>query len=303
MAVITTGSFAKALWPGVNAWYGKAYEEHKQEWDMLVDTHSSSRHWEEDVGLSGFGLPVIKPEGQSISYDSEQQGFTTRYTHVVYAKGFIVTKEAFEDDLYNVVGERKAKALAFAMRQGKENVVANVYNRAFSNSYTGGDGVRLISTAHANVAGGTWSNESSTSASLSEAALEQACIDIMSWTDDRGLLISVQPQALILPPALVFEAQRILGSQYRVGTGDNDINALVALNKFPMGIKVNHYLSSSTAWFLKTNVKNGLKLFQRSPMRFDMDNDFDTENAKFKATARYSAGWTDPRAIYGSQGA
>lgn len=303
MAVITTGSFAKALWPGVNAWYGDAYKEHKEEWSDLVSTFTSDRAYEEDVGVSGFGLAVVKSEGGAISYDTETQGFTTRYTPVVYAKGFIVTREAFEDDLYGVVGKRKARGLAFGMRQTKEIVVANIYNRHQTTGYNGGDGVVLSSASHPLVAGGTLSNRSSTNAALSEAALEQACIDVSAWTDDRGLKVSIIPQSLHIPYALEFEANRILRSQYRVGTAENDINALQLLNKFPGGIKLNHYFTSSTAWFLRTNAPDGLKLFQRSAMRFDMDNDFDTENAKFKAAERYSVGWTDFRSLYSSAGA
>jgi len=305
MAVITTGNFAKALWPGVNAWYGDSYAEHKVQYTGLVDSESSERAYEEDVGVSGFGLAVIKTQGGPIQYDTEQQGFTTRYTPTVFAKGFMVTREAFDDDLYGVVGKRKAKGLAFAMRQTKEIVVANVYNRHQTAGFTGGDGVVLSSTAHVNVAGGTWSNRSSTNAALSEAALEQAVIDVGDWNDDRGLKIAAQAQKLIIPTELEFEANRILKSQYRVGTAENDINALNMLNKFPQGISINNYLTSSTAWFLRTNGagSNGFKLFQRWDMKFDMDNDFDTFNAKFLAVERYSVGWTDPRCLYSSAGA
>ena len=303
MAVITTGNFAKALWPGVNAWYGDEYNTHKTQWTELVDTESSERAYEEDVGLSGFGLPVVKAQGGSIQYDTEQQGFTTRYTPVVYAKGFMVDREAFDDDLYGIVGKKKAKGLAFAMRQGKEIVVTNIYNRHQTAGFTGGDGSILSVTTHANVAGGTWSNRSSTNAALAEASLEQAVIDIGDWNDDRGLKIALSAQKLVIPTELEFEANRILKSQYRVGTAENDINALNLLNKFPQGIAVNNYLTSSTAWFLKTNAQNGFKLFQRWDMRFDIDNDFDTFNAKFLAVERYSVGWTDPRCIYSSAGA
>lgn len=303
MAVITTATWSKALWPGVNAWYGDEYNKFQEEWSGLVDKQSSTRAYEEDVGVSGFGLATVKTEGGSITYDTEQQGFTTRYTPTVYAKGFIVTKEAFEDDLYGVVGKRRAKGLAFGMRQTKETVVANIYNRHQTAGFTGGDGVVLSSTAHPNVSGGTWSNRSTTNAALSEAALEQAVIDIGDWTDDRGLKIAVMAQSLCIPTELEFEANRILKSQYQVNTAENQINALYLLNKFPGGIKMNHYLTSSTAWYLKTNTPDGFKLFQRSEMRFDQDNDFDTNNAKFKAEERYSVGWTDPRCVYSSAGA
>lgn len=302
MSVITSGSFAKALWPGVNAWYGKAYTEYPVEWDKLFSKYTSSRAYEEDVGTSSFGLAVVKPEGDSISYDSERQGFTSRYSHVVYALGFVVTREAFDDDLYDVVGQRKAQGLAFSMRQTKETVGANVYNRAFNSSYTGGDGVALCSASHPNVAGGTWSNTLATAADLSEAALEQAMIDIAGYTNDRGLLIAARPTDLIIPRQLMFEAHRILKADGRVGTDLNDPNAIKDMGLF-QNVVVNHYLTDSDAWFLRTNVPHGMKYFERRADAFEMDNDFDTENAKFKATARYSFGWTDARGIYGSPGA
>ena len=301
--VINTSSFAKALWPGVNAWYGKAYDEFPVEWDKLFDKFTSNRAWEEDVGVSSFGLASIKPEGQSMNYDSERQAFITRYQHVVYALGFIVTREAFDDDLYDVVGQRRAQSLAFSMRQTKEVVGANVYNRAFNTSYTGGDGVALAVNNHPNYAGGTWSNILATASDLSEAALEQACIDISKWTNDRGLRIAVQPQCIVIPTDLEFEANRILKAEYRVGTNLNDPNATELLQKFPKGICLNHYLTDTDAWFIRTNVQHGMKYFERRADSFDMDNDFDTENAKFKASARYSFGWTDPRGIYGTPGA
>lgn len=302
MSIINSGSFAKALWPGVNAWYGKSYDEYEVEYTKLFDKFSSSRAFEEDVGISSFGLAVVKPEGSPISYDSERQGFTTRYQHVVYALGFVITREMMEDDQYDVVGQRKAQGLAFSMRQTKEIVAANVYNRAFNSSYTGGDGVSLVNTAHANVAGGTWSNQIATAADLSEAALEQACIDIAGFTNDRGLLIGVRPKTLILPRQLMFEAKRILQTEGRVGTDNNDLNALKNMGLIPETV-VNHFLTDTDAWFIRTNVKDGMKYFERRADSFDMDNDWDTENAKFKATARYSFGWTDPRALYGSAGA
>lgn len=300
--VINTGSFSKALWPGVNAWYGKAYDEFKVEWTDLFDQYTSRKAYEEDVGISSFGLAQVKPEGQGVAYDTEIQGFITRYTHVAYALGFIVTKEAFDDDQYDVIAERRARALAFSMRQTKEVVAANVYNRAFNASYTFGDGTCLINSAHPNAIGGTWSNTLSTNANLSEAALEQACIDIARFTNDRGLKISVLPRSIIIAPEQMFELERILKSQYRVGTANNDINALVSMGKFPEGVKVNHYLTSTTAWFIRTNVPDGMKYFSRSDDSFTEDNDFDTMNAKFKAYSRYSFGATDVRALYGAQG-
>ena len=301
--VINTSSFAKALWPGVNAWYGKAYSEYPVEWDKLFDKFSSRQNYEQDVGISSFGLAKVKNEGAPIEYDNENQAFTTTYRHVVYALGFIITREIMDDDLYDVVGQRKAQGLAFSMRQTKEVIGANVYNLAFSGGPTGGDGVSMINSAHPNFAGGTWSNTLATAADLSEAALEQACIDISLFTNDRGLRIAVTPELLVIPPQLDFEAARILKSQGRVGTDNNDINAINNMNKFRKGYIVNHYLTDADAWFIRTNVPNSLKHFERIGDEFNMDNDFDTDNAKFKAYSRYSFGWTDPRGIYGSPGA
>lgn len=302
MAIMNSGSFAKALWPGVNAWYGKAYNEYDVEFEKLFDKFSSNRAFEEDVGLSSFGLAVQKGEGQPISYDQERQGFTTRYTHAVFALGFIITREIMEDDQYDVVGQNKAKGLAYSIRQTKEILGANVYNRAFNSTYTGGDGQALLSNAHPNIAGGTWSNLIATPADLSEAALEQAVIDIAGYTNDRGLRISVKPKQLIIPYTLQFEAARILKSVGRVGTDNNDINALNNMGLFK-DVIINHYLTDSDAWFIRTDVPNGMKYFERRADEFGMDNDFDTENAKFKASFRASWGWTDPKGLYGSQGA
>ena len=299
MGIITSGSFAKALWPGVNAWYGKSYNDYATEWDKLFDKNTSSKAYEEDVGLSSLGLAAVKAEGAAIQYDSERQGFTTRYNHVVYALGFIITREAFEDDQYDVVGKKKANALARSMRQTKEIVAANVYNRATTSGYTGGDGIVLLSASHVNVAGGTYSNIQS--ADLSEASLEQAFIDIEGFTDDRGLIIAAKPKSLIIPRQLRFEANRILKSDGRVGTDNNDTNALKDSGLFT-NIVVNHYLTDTDAWFIRTDVPDGMKYFERRGDAFEMDNDFDTENAKFKATGRYSFGWSDPRGLYGSMG-
>jgi len=302
MGVITTSSFAKALWPGVNAWYGKAYNDYTTEWDKLFEKNTSKKAYEEDVGLTGFGLAKVKAEGAPIEYDSDRQGFTTRYQHVVYALGFVITREMYEDDQYDVVGKRKAQGLARSMRQTKEIVGANVFNRAFNSNYKGGDGVELIATNHPNVTGGTWSNELATASDLSEAALEQAAIDIYAFTDDRGLLIAAKPQKLVIASANQFEATRILEADGRTGTDSNDPNVIKTKGVIPSVI-VNHYLTDPDAWFLLTDINDGLKYFERRGDAFEQDNDFDTENAKFKATARYSFGWTDPRAIYGSEGA
>jgi hypothetical protein len=306
---MTTGSFPKSLWPGVNKFYGKAYAEHPVEYTKLFDTFQSRRAYEEDVGVSSFGLLSVKPEAGAIVYDDEQQAFTIRYSHVNYALGFIISEEAMDDDLYDIVGERRARGLAFSMRQTKEIIAANVYNRAFNASYEGGDGVSLVAcatttdTSHPNVAGGTWTNGPSVASDLNEAALEQAYIDIAAWTNDRGLKIAVMPKTLIVPPALTFEADRFLNTPLRVGTADNDINSLKNMGKFPGGVIVNHYLTDSDAWFIRTNAPDGMKHFVRKSDTFAMDNDFDTNNAKFKGSFRCSFGWTDPRAIYGSAGA
>lgn len=302
MGVITSSSFAKALWPGVNAWYGKAYKDYPEEWSALFEKHTSKKAYEEDVGLSSFGLASQKAEGAAISYDSERQGFTTRYNHVVYALGFIITREIYEDDQYDVVGKRKANGLARSMRQTKEIIGANIFNRAATAGYTGGDGVVLLSASHPNVAGGLWSNTPSTQVDLSEAALEQAAIDIAAFRDDRGLLIAAKPKKLVIAPSNQFEAKRILGTDGRVGTDLNDVNAIKTMGIIP-SVVVNHYLTNADDWFILTDVQDGMKYFERRGDAFEMDNDFDTENAKFKATARYSFGWTDPRCVYGSTGA
>lgn len=300
--VITSSSFAKLLWPGLNSVYGKEYADYPVEWEQLFEKNTSDRAYEEDLGLSSFGLAAVKAEGAPIQYDTERQGFTSRYNHVVYALGFIITREIYEDDLYGKVGAQKAKALARSMRQTKEINGANIYNRAFTSGYVGGDGATLVSSSHANVAGGTWSNQIATASDLSEAALEQAVIDIAGFRDDRGLLIAAKPEQLVIPYQQQFEAHRILGANGRVGTDFNDPNAIKDMSLFK-DVTVNHYFTDADAWFIRTNVKDGLKYFERRADQFEMDNDFDTENAKFKATARYSFGWSDPRAIYGSAGA
>lgn len=302
MSVTTSSSFAKLLWPGINSIYGKAYNDYPEEWKALgFEVNKSSKAYEEDVGLSSFGLAAVKSEGGAISYDSERQGFTTRYNHVVYALGFIITREIYEDDQYAEVGKRKANALARSMRQTKEIVGANIFNRVTTSGYTGGDGVTLLSASHPNVAGGTWSNMPTTASDLSEAALEQASIDIAAFRDDRGLLIACKPKKLVIAPANQFEAKRILGTDGRVGTSDNDLNAIKTMGIIPE-VVVNHYLTDSDQWTIVTDVGDGLKYFERRGDQFEMDNDFDTENAKYKATARYSFGWTDPRCAYGSVG-
>lgn len=299
---INTGNFAKALWPGVNAWYGERYDKWAVEYTQLFDTESSRKAFEEDMGVSLFGLAAVKNQGGAITYDTAQQGYLTRYNHITYGLGFIITKEMVDDDLYDVIGKKNAQGLAFSMRQTKEVVGANVYNRAVTAGYLGGDGVVLLSASHPNIAGGTYSNIT-TAASLSEASLEELTIDIMQATNDRGLNISLNAECLVIPPALVYEADRILNSPLRVGTADNDLNAMKNMGKFPGGVKVNHYLTSDSAYFIRTNCPDGMKHFERRADDFSMDNDFDTDNYKYKATGRYSFGWTDPRALYGNMGA
>ncbi len=298
---INTGSFGRALWPGINAWYGKAYDEFDVEYDKIFTKLSSKKSREEDMSISSFGLAIQTGEGAAVNYDTEQQGFNDIYQHAKFALGFVITKEMYEDDLYDVVGERKAKGLAFAMRQTKETVAANILNRAFNTSYTYGDGKTLINTGHPNIAGGTWANEVATAVDISEAALEQACIDIAHYTDDRGKKIHVRPEKLIVPVELDFEVAKILKTEYEVGTDANTVN--VVRGRFPMGYHVNHYLTDTDAWFIITNVQNGMKYFERRADTFTMDDDFDTDNAKYKATARYSFGASDKRAVYGSPGA
>jgi len=300
--IITSSSFAKLLWPGINALYGKAYNDYPQEWKSLgFEMNKSSKAYEEDVGLSSFGLAGVKSEGGPISYDTERQGFTTRYNHVVYALGFIVTREIYEDDQYDQVCKRKAGALARSMNQTKEIVAANIFNRMTDTNYLGGDGSALISATHANVAGGTWSNTPTTAADMSEASLEQAVIDIAAFRDDRGLLIACKPKKLIVRPDLQFETKRILGSEGRIGTDNNDLNAIKTMGVIPE-VVINHYLTDVDQWTIITDVQDGLKHFERRADQFEMDNDFDTENAKYKATGRYSFGWSDPRCAYGSVG-
>jgi hypothetical protein len=304
MGVITSGSFAKALLPGVKAWYGRAYNEWQKEYPDLFELQKSTRAWEEEVGVTGFGLAAIKPEGHGIAYDENSQGWINRYTHVVYALGFIITREMYDDNLYDTIALRRAKALAFSIRQTKEIVGANVLNRAFNSSYKGGDGVEMCSDVHPNKSGGTWSNELSTPADLSEGALEQACIDIANFTTDRGLKIAISPQSLhVANGPNMFESERILSNPNRPDTANRDINAIYSLKMFPKGVKVNHYFTDADAWFIKTNCPDGLKYMERRKDDFDTDNDFPTENALFKATSRYSFGWTDPRNIFGSPGA
>jgi Mu-like prophage major head subunit gpT len=298
--VITTGSHPKALWPGINAWWGQSYQDWPEEWSKLVDKFTSNKHYEEDVQLVGFGLVPTKAEGAGIIYDSEIQGPVSRYTHVTYGMGYIVTQEEQEDNLYVEVSKRRSAHLARAFRLTKENVVANIYNRAFTSGYTGGDGVVLLSTAHPNTSGGTWQNKMTVDADLSQAALEDMLTLIGQSTDDRGNQISLMPRSLVVSINNWWNANRILKSAYTPGSANNDINVINATNALPEGIVLNHYLTSTTNWFIRTNCPEGLKLFERVAISFDQDNDFDTYNLKAKSRERYSAGWTDPRALFGS---
>ena len=301
---ITTGSLTKALWPGVNAWYGETYNEWPVEYTDLFAEASSSKAFEEDVGVSGFGLAVEKSEGFGVSYDDARQSFITRYINRTYCLGFQITEEAVEDNQYNlaVLGRKDAKALAFSMRQTKEILGANVYNRAFNSSYVFGDGKELCATDHPKYAGGTFANELAVAADLSEASLEQALIDIAGFTNDRGLKIAVLAQSLIIPKEFQFEAYRILKSELQSNSANNDINAIRAMGLFPGGVKVNHYLTDSDAWFIRTNCPEGMKYFNRLDNSFKPDNDFSTGNALFKARFRCSFGNTDPRGVFGSPG-
>lgn len=302
MPAITTGNHPKALWPGIKAWWGRVYDEHVTEYTDLFDEDTSERSYEEDVEVTGFGLAPIKAEGAAVSYDSETQGPVSRYTHSAYALGFIVTYEELQDNLYEKVGKRRAQALAFSMRQTQENVGANVYNRAFNSSFTGGDGVELLSTAHVTV-DGNQSNHLTVAADLSEASLEDLIIQVMGATNSRGLKISLMPKKIIVPRQLWFETNRILGSVLQNDTANNAINVLKATNALPMGIAVNHYFTDVDAWFVRTNVPRGLIHYSREAVSFTQDNDFDTSNAKSKCYQRDSYFWTDWRTLFGSPGA
>jgi len=302
MAVINTGNVPKLLWPGLNAVWGRDYTEHAKEYTDLFDIESSEMNYEEEVELTGFGLASVKQQGSAIVYDSESQQTVTRYTHTAYGLGFIITREEMDDNLYEKKGVTRTQALAFSFRQTKENVAANVYNRAFTSTFAGGDGKELLATDHPTLSGNQ-SNELATSADLSEASLEDLAIQIMNATNSRGLKIGLIAQSLIVPPALTFEATRILKSALQSGTPNNDINALKASGMFPQGIKVNHYLTDADAFFVRTNAPQGLKLFQRVRAEFAQDGDFDSGNLKYKGYERYSTGWSDFRGLYGSPGA
>lgn len=300
--VISTGNHPKALWPGVHAWVMGQYDEHPQEYSQIFDMETSNMAYEEDVELTGFGLATVKTEGGSTSYDSHTQGYTTRYTHVAYSLGYIVTREERDDNLYKSRAFKRGKQLTFAFNTTKEIVAANILNRAFNTSYAGGDGKPLLAADHPSLAG-NWSNVLSTAADLSEAAIEDLLVQISEAKNSRGLQIAIKEDKLIVAPSNVFEAERIMKSTLRNDTDTNAVNAIRSMGRFPGGVCANHYLTDADAWFIKTNAPNGMTGFNRTKFEFKKDNDFDTDNAKAKGYERYSFGWSDPRGLYGTPGA
>jgi len=302
MAVITTSNHPKALWPGIKAWWGRTYGEHDEEFKDLYDIETSSRAYEEDVQLTGFGLAPRKEQGSATTYDDETQGYVSRYTHVAYALGYICTFEEREDGLYEMVSRRRAQSNAFSMRQTKEIVAANVYNRAFDSDYVFGDGLELCSTLHTSTAG-TWSNELASPADLSEASIEDMLIQIMTAENDKGHKISLMPKSLHIHPNEWYRANRILKSSLQNDTANNATNVLKLVNALPEGIKMNHYFTDTDAWFVRTNAPRGMIMYDRNNIPLTQDNDFDTDNAKAKSYMRFSVGNTDPRGIFGSAGA
>ena len=300
---ISRSQLLKELLPGLNALFGLEYNRYGEEHKEIYEIESSERSFEEETKLSGFAAAVVKPEGSAIQYDNAQEAWTARYNHETIALGFSLTQEAIEDNLYDSLSARYVKALARAMSYTKQVKAASTLNYAFSGAYVGGDGQSLCSGAHPLVSGGTNSNQPSTAADLNETSLEAAVIQIAAWTDERGLLLAAKPKKLILPPALQFVATRLLETEKRVGTADNDINAIKSNGVVPGGYTVNHFLTDSNAWFLTTDVPNGLKHFVRAPISNDMQGDFETGNVRYRSRERYSFGWSDPLAIFGSAGA
>jgi len=303
---ISRAQLAKELEPGLNALFGMSYDTYDREYEEIFSIEDSQRAFEEEVLITGFGSAPVKTEGQGVSFDTASEGFTARYTHDTIALAFSLTDEAVEDNLYDSLGRRYVKALARSMANTKEVKGADVLNNAFNSSFAGGDGQPLISTAHPLAGGGTLANRATTMSDLNETSLEDALIDISTFTDDRGLTISVQATKLVIPPQLTFVADRILNSQQRVGTADNDINAIRNTGVLPGGYTVNHYLTDPDAFFILTSVTEageGLKMFQRTAMETSMEPDFSTGNIRYKARERYSFGFSDWRGIYGSQGA
>ena len=302
---ISRSQLLKELLPGLNALFGLEYAKYGEEHKEIYETETSERSFEEETKLSGFGAAPVKSEGAAIEYDNAQEAFTARYTHETVAMGFAITEEASEDNLYDSLGARYTKALARAMAYTKQVKAAAVLNKGFTGTGnpTYGDGKVLFATDHPLVSGGTNSNRPTTGTDLNETSLEDAVIQIAAWTDERGLLIAAKPRKLIIPPALQFVATRILETELRVGTADNDINAINSNGTIPEGYAVNHYLTDNNAWFLTTDVPNGLKHFVRTPMATSMDGDFDTGNVRYKARERYSFGVSDPLGMFGSPGA
>jgi len=300
---ISRAQLLKELLPGLNALFGLEYAKYGEEHKEIYETETSERSFEEETKLSGFSAAPVKNEGSAIAYDNAQEAWTARYTHETIAMGFSITEEAVEDNLYDSLSSRYTKALARGMAYTKQVKAAYVLNNAFTGGPTYGDGVVLCSTAHPLVSGGTNSNTPSTAADLNETSLENAVIQIAGWTDERSLLIAAKPKKLVVPPSLMFVATRLLETELRVSTADNDINALKNNGSIPEGYTVNHFLTDTNAWFLLTDVPNGLKHFVRTPMSTGMDGDFDTGNVRYKARERYSFGVSDPLGIFGSPGA
>ena len=300
---ISRAQLLKELLPGLNALFGLEYARYGEEHKEIYETETSERSFEEETKLSGFSAAPVKNEGSAIAYDNAQEVFTARYNHETIALGFSLTEEAIEDNLYASLSSRYTKALARAMAYTKQTKAASVLNNGFSANFLGGDGVALFSASHPQVSGGVNSNIPSTPADLNETSLEAAVIQIAGWTDERGLLIAAKPKKLILPPSLMFVATRLLETELRTGTSDNDINALKSNGAIPGGYAVNHFLTDVDAWFLSTDVPNGLKHFVRSPMSNSMDGDFDTGNVRYKSRERYAFGWSDPLGMFGSAGA
>ena len=300
---ISRQQLAKELEPGLNALFGLEYKNYENQHAEIYDTESSDRAFEEEVMLGGFANAAVKPEGSGVSYDTANEAFTARYTHETIALAFSITEEAVEDNLYDSIAKRYTKALARSMANTKQIKAANVLNNGFSGGTAGGDGVDLLSIAHPTISAGNQKNELTTSADLSETSLEQAMIDIAAMKDERGLKIAARGMKLIIPSALQFTAERILKSTQRVGTADNDINAIGSMGMIPQGYTVNHFLTDDDAFFIKTDVPNGLKMFERAAIKTAMEGDFDTGNMRYKARERYSFGFSDWRGIYGSPGA
>lgn len=299
---ISRAQLLKELLPGLNALFGLEYARYGEEHKEIYETETSERSFEEETKLSGFSAAPVKAEGSAISYDNAQEAWTARYNHETIAMGFSLTEEAIEDNLYDSLSARYTKGLARAMAYTKQVKAASILNNGFSAQFVGGDGVALFSTAHPLVNGGTNSNTPSTQADLNETSLENAVIQIAGWTDERGLLIAAKPRKLIIPPALQFVATRLLQTELRVGTNNNDINALKSNGSIAEGYTINHFLTDNNGWFLTTDVPNGLKHFVRTPLANSMDGDFDTGNVRYKARERYSFGWSDPLGIFGSSG-